>query len=180
MSCFCHMLHCSPHHNPTFCLHCASCEVRKQQLEQIYYPRLPSSTEVPCLGKSQGLMDSSRHKGGKPNIVPPVLTGQSRWLGGKYFWRIEKSHLSVEILDPAPLQMYSLECTSNYFSKKRYIFQTFPLKSGHNTDKGAESHREHQTCSSEDSEEIQGKPWLDCCQLYCFRNKSGSRWWEHC
>lgn len=66
------------------------------------------------------------------------------------------------ILDPAPPQLYSLEGTSNYFSKKRYILQTFPLKSDHNAYKGGEkslqSHHEHQTCHQKILKTYKGNP----------------------
>lgn len=83
-------------------------------------------------------MCSSRQKWGKPKC-PLCADWPVSWLGGKRFWRMGKSHLSAEILDPAPPQLYSLEGISNNFSKKRYIFQTFPLKLDHNALKGGES-----------------------------------------
>lgn len=121
LSCFSHMLHCSPHHNSTIYLHSVPCEVRKQQVEQMCYPRLPSFTQVPCSGKSQGLMGSSRHKWGKTKHCPPCADWPASWLGGKCFWRIDKSHLSTEILDPAPPQVYSSEGTSNCFPKRHFL-----------------------------------------------------------
>lgn len=138
MSCFSHMLHCSPHHNTTinfFALNLLWGEKavgRTNVLPEV--TQLYLTAMLRLVPRAHGLQQAQM---GKAHCLTCADCPAS-WLGGKCFWRTGKSHLSTEGLNPAPPQWYSLGVHLPTSQKKRYIFQAFPLKSDHNAHKGGE------------------------------------------